>query len=154
MSALTKIEQAEGLDRISDRLQQRVLRVLRPRKLRDALHGVWLGHALHPALVQLPVGAWASSAILDLLPVRKPQASGQRHAATVLVGVGVASAVPAALTGTNDWAHLNSEQRRVGLVHAVANSIGLRLLHRVPGRAPDRAAPPRPYARTSSGSPP
>ncbi|MGA3526616.1 Rieske 2Fe-2S domain-containing protein [Melissospora conviva] len=125
MSALTKIEQAEGLDRISDRLQQRVLRVLRPRKLRDALHGVWLGHALHPALVQLPVGAWASSAILDLLPVRKPQASGQRHAATALVGVGVATAVPAALTGSNDWAHLNSEQRRVGLVHAAANSIGL-----------------------------
>lgn len=94
--------------------------MLRPQRVRDALHGVWLGHPLHPALVQLPVGAWTCSAILDLWP-------GQRRAATVLVAVGTATALPAALAGVNDWASLAREQRRVGLVHAIANGVGVLL---------------------------
>ncbi|MFD0822736.1 (2Fe-2S)-binding protein, partial [Micromonospora zhanjiangensis] len=83
---LTKLEQASGLDRTGDRLQETVRSVLRPRGLRDLLHGVWLGHPLHPALVQLPVGAWLSAAVLDLLP-------GNRRSATVLVAVGTAGAL-------------------------------------------------------------
>jgi nitrite reductase/ring-hydroxylating ferredoxin subunit len=117
---LTKIERASGLDRVGDRLQHAVWALLPGKRVKDALHGVWLGHPLHPALVQLPVGAWVSSAILDLLP-------GQRRAATVLVAVGTASALPAAISGANDWASLSREQRRVGLVHAMANALGLSL---------------------------
>ncbi|WP_184539567.1 Rieske (2Fe-2S) protein [Micromonospora polyrhachis] len=119
-SMLTKLERASGLDRVGDRIQSGVFAVLRGQRVRDFLHGVWLGHPLHPALVQLPVGAWVSGAILDLLP-------GQRRAATVLVAVGTASAVPAALAGANDWASLSREQRRVGLVHAMANTVGMAL---------------------------
>ena len=78
---LTKVEQAAGLDRTGDRLQRVVLSTLRPRRLRDLLHGVTLGHPLHPAMVQVPVGAWISAAVLDLMP-------GQRRPATVLVGLG------------------------------------------------------------------
>lgn len=111
---LTRLEQAAGLDRLGDPLQRVVLRVLRPQALRDALHGVWLGHPLHPAIVLVPVGAWMSAALLDLLP-------GQRRAATTLVGVGVASALPSAVAGANDWAGLSPDQRRVGLVHATGN---------------------------------
>ncbi|MEE6258217.1 Rieske (2Fe-2S) protein [Plantactinospora sonchi] len=117
---LTRLEQAAVLDRAGDRLQRGVLAVLRPQRVRDVLHGVWLGHPLHPALVQLPVGAWVSAAILDLLP-------GQRRAATALVGVGTAAALPAALSGLNDWASLAREQRRVGMVHAIANGVGVLL---------------------------
>jgi nitrite reductase/ring-hydroxylating ferredoxin subunit len=40
------------------------------------------------------------------------------------VAVGTVGALPAALAGANDWAELTREQRRVGLVHAVANGIG------------------------------
>ena len=29
--------------------------------VRDALHGVWLGHPLHPAIVLLPLGSWISA---------------------------------------------------------------------------------------------
>lgn len=111
---LTRLEHASGLDRWSDRLQRIVQGALRPRAVRDALHGVWLGHPLHPVLVQVPVGAWISSAVLDALP-------GQRRGATVLLALGTASAVPAALAGANDWAALDREQRRVGLVHAAGN---------------------------------
>ncbi|MEV6812478.1 Rieske 2Fe-2S domain-containing protein [Micromonospora sp. NPDC051296] len=117
---LTKIEQASGLDRIGDRLQRVVQGVLRPQRVRDALHGVWLGHPMHPAMVQVPVGAWMSAAVLDLMP-------GQRRAATTLTAIGTVSAVPAAVAGLNDWAALARDQRRVGLVHAASNTVGLAL---------------------------
>ncbi|WP_422772691.1 Rieske 2Fe-2S domain-containing protein [Plantactinospora sp. WMMC1484] len=115
---LTRLEQATGLDRTSERVQQVVAAAIRPQRLRDVLHGVGLGHPLHPALVQLPIGAWVSSAVLDLMP-------GQRRAATTLVAAGTASAVPAIVAGWNDWASLSREQQRVGLVHALANGVGL-----------------------------
>ena len=115
---LTRIEQAAGLDRVGDRLQRNVQRRIRSERVRDLLHGVWLGHPLHPAAVQVPLGAWLSAAVLDLLP-------GQRRAATTLVGVGTAAAIPAAIAGANDWASLTREQRRIGLVHALTNTVGL-----------------------------
>lgn len=117
---LTKLEQASALDGVGDRLQRLIQATIRPRRVTDLLHGVWLGHPLHPALVQVPIGAWMSAAILDLLP-------GQRRAATALIGVGTASALPAAITGLNDWAALSREQRRVGLVHALSNTTGVAL---------------------------
>ncbi|MEH0842475.1 Rieske 2Fe-2S domain-containing protein [Micromonospora sp. CPCC 205711] len=117
---MTKIEQNAKLDRFGDRLQRVVQGTLRPQRVRDLLHGVFLGHPLHPAMVQVPVGAWMSAAVVDLLP-------GQRRAATTLVALGTVSAVPAAVAGLNDWAALARDQRRVGLVHAASNSIGLAL---------------------------
>ncbi len=117
---MTKLEQASALDRVGDRLQRVVQSILRPQRVRDALHGVWLGHPLHPAMVQVPVGSWISAAVVDLLP-------GQRRAATALVALGTFSAVPAAVAGLNDWAGLARDQRRIGLVHAASNSIGLAL---------------------------
>jgi nitrite reductase/ring-hydroxylating ferredoxin subunit len=79
-----------------------------------------LGHPLHPSLVLLPLGAWLSAGILDALRING-------RAPTVLIGVGSAGAVPAAVTGLNDWSSLSREQRRVGLVHATANTIALGL---------------------------
>ncbi|MFG2054158.1 Rieske 2Fe-2S domain-containing protein [Micromonospora sp. NPDC048930] len=115
---VNKLEQASGLDRIGDRLQRVVQGALRGQRIRDLLHGVWLGHPLHPAMVQVPVGAWISAAVLDALP-------GQRRAATTLIGLGTVSALPSAVAGLNDWAALSRDQRRIGLVHASANVIGL-----------------------------
>jgi uncharacterized membrane protein len=117
---LTRLEHASALDPANDRLRRVVEAVIRPRRLRDALHGVWLGHPLHPAMVQVPVGAWLATAVLDALP-------GTRRAATVLVGVGTASALPTALAGLNDWSTLAREQQRVGLVHAASNTIAVSL---------------------------
>jgi nitrite reductase/ring-hydroxylating ferredoxin subunit len=88
--------------------------------VRDVLHGRWLGHPLHPALVQVPLGSWASAAVLDLLP-------GTRRASRVLIGLGVVSALPAATTGAVDWAELQKPQLRTGLVHAAANVAALGL---------------------------
>ncbi|MEU8472471.1 Rieske (2Fe-2S) protein [Streptomyces sp. NPDC029006] len=99
---------------------------------RDALHGRWLGHPVHPLMVQVPIGSWLSAAVLDLRPVRSPGSA-------LLIGVGLATAAPAALAGAVDWAELHPQQQRVGLVHALANTAavglyGASLVRRLQGR--------------------
>jgi hypothetical protein len=85
--------------------------------VRDALRGRWLGHALHPLLTDVPIGAWTSSLILDLIG-----GSSAEQAADLLVAVGVAAAGPTALTGWADWGETKTiEQRRIGIVHAASN---------------------------------
>jgi nitrite reductase/ring-hydroxylating ferredoxin subunit len=116
---LDRVESAQALDRIADPLRRVVSAVLKG-KLSDALHGVWLGHPLHPGLVPSALGAWLSAGVLDAT-------GGDERSATILVAMGSASAVPVATTGLNDWASLSREQRRVGLVHATGNTIALSL---------------------------
>lgn len=48
-------------------------------------------------------------------------------AAGALVAAGIATALPTALTGLADWSGLGRRARRVGLVHAAANNLGLAL---------------------------
>jgi len=119
---LARLERTRSLDRISDPLRDAVAALVGKARLEDALHGTWLGHPLHPAAVQFPVGAWISATVLDLLPGRQ-----HRRSATALLAIGTASALPAAVTGAVDWTGLSATQRRVGLVHAAANSIALGL---------------------------
>ncbi|BEP15207.1 hypothetical protein acdb102_35180 [Acidothermaceae bacterium B102] len=111
---LDALENATTLDPVSDALTAAVRRLVRPQWLRDVLHGVWLGHPLHPVLVQVPVGAWTSAAVLDALP-------GTGTAPDTLIAVGLAGLVPALATGWTDWSELHPQQQRVGLVHAASN---------------------------------
>ena len=119
MQAISRLEQESRLDRVVS-AGQRAARLIRPGKLRDALHGVWLGHPLHPMLVQVPVGAWLSASVLDL-------ARGDERAARLLVATGLIAAVPAALAGAADWSEQHEQQMRVGIVHAVGNVVALGL---------------------------
>jgi nitrite reductase/ring-hydroxylating ferredoxin subunit len=112
-----RLERAEGLDRVVGPLQQ-VVRKIPPGRLRDALHGVWLGHPVHPVLVQVPVGAWMSAAFLDALGE-----DGARH----LIGLGLLASVPAAVAGSADWAEQHEQQMRTGVVHAAANTAAITL---------------------------
>jgi nitrite reductase/ring-hydroxylating ferredoxin subunit/uncharacterized membrane protein len=117
---LTKLEQARALDPVSDKLQTAVQAATKPQGVRDFLHGTWLGHPLHPVLVQAPVGAFISAAVLDLIP-------GGRRAATTLIGFGTAAALPAMAAGLMDWSSMTKDRQRVGLVHAAANTVALGL---------------------------
>src|SRR5215218_2321600 len=93
--------------------------------VKDALSGTWLGHALHPVLTDLPIGTWTSAVLLDWLG---GEASGD--AADRLVALGIAFALPAAATGITEWADAepaSDEVRRVGVVHAAANTGALAL---------------------------
>jgi nitrite reductase/ring-hydroxylating ferredoxin subunit/uncharacterized membrane protein len=120
MRMMTRLEEARSLDPVSDLLQAAVQAVAKPQLLRDLLHGSWLGHPLHPVLVQLPVGSFLSAAVLDLLP-------GRSRAASTLIAVGAAGVAPAVAAGLLDWSQMTRDRRRVGLVHASANAVAVGL---------------------------
>ena len=130
--SVTALEDAEPLDRVAGPVRAGVQRLLGDGAVRDALHGVWLGHPLHPVLVQVPIGAFMSAAILDLLP-------GEGKAADALIGAGILASGPAAAAGFADWSQMHEQQQRVGVVHAAANSVatllyGASLVARLRGR--------------------
>ena len=115
-TALARLEQVRGLDPAAEALAGAVQRSVPGPAVADALHGVWLGHPVHPLIVQVPLGAWLSAAVLDALP-------GNGDAARRLVGLGLLASPVATAAGLADWAELEPEQRRVGLVHAAANAL-------------------------------
>jgi nitrite reductase/ring-hydroxylating ferredoxin subunit/uncharacterized membrane protein len=114
LNAVSRLEDSRWLDPLVTGVRRAVNSVVRVPWLRDVLHGVPLGHPLHPLAVQVPLGAWTSAAVLDAVP-------GSERAAAILIGVGAVSVVPSALAGLTDWSDLHEQQQRVGLVHAAAN---------------------------------
>jgi nitrite reductase/ring-hydroxylating ferredoxin subunit/uncharacterized membrane protein len=118
MQLISRLEHDSRLDKAVT-AGQRAARLIRPGKVRDMLHGVWLGHPLHPVLVQVPVGAWLSASMLDVL--------GDRRSARRLAAAGLAAAVPAAVAGAADWSEQHEQQMRVGVVHAAANLVAMSL---------------------------
>ena len=119
-AAVESVERATGLDPAVAATKKAVDAALPSATVRDALHGVWLGHPLHPAIMLVPLGSWISASVLDLLPRR-----GTQGAAQTLVGLGVLGAVPTIAAGAADWTDLHPRQQRTGLVHAAANTAGL-----------------------------
>ena len=119
MRLISRLEQDSSLDAAVS-AGQRVARLIRPGKVRDALHGVWLGHPVHPTLVQAATGAWLSASILDLT-------GADEKAARRLVAAGIGAAVPAALAGAADWSEQHEQQMRVGVIHAAGNITALGL---------------------------
>lgn len=113
MPTVDRLEEATVLDAVVEP-GQKLVRLLKPGRLRDALHGVWLGHPLHPALVQAPIGAWTSAAVLELC-------GDDLRAVRHLVAAGLVGSVPAALAGAVDWGEQHEQQMRVGVVHALLN---------------------------------
>src|SRR3954462_1656181 len=87
--------------------------------VKNALHGVWLGHPLHPAITDVPVGSWTVAAALDLLELRGD--SNYRSGADFAVLLGLLSAVPAAISGATDWSDTQGKAQRVGAVHGMLN---------------------------------
>jgi nitrite reductase/ring-hydroxylating ferredoxin subunit len=120
LGVLDRIADLPTFDKAIEPARTAVSSLLRPQVVKDALHGTWIGHPLHPVLAQVPVGTWVSAGVLDLMPATRP-------AAAVLIGTGVAAAVPTALSGAADWSEQEIGVRRLGALHAVANSVALGL---------------------------
>ncbi len=123
------IEQQQWLEPTGDTLQQAIGKIARregpSRTVKDALHGVWLGHPLHPALTDLPVGSWSASLILDLLSLGGNRAL--RKGADAALGIGIVGAIASALPGLADWQETYGRERRVGLLHGLLNTAALTL---------------------------
>ena len=118
--AMKRLEEAEALDQPAEKLAGWVHQATRPRLVKNTLSGTWLGHRFHPLLVALPIGFWTGALVFDLVATRRA-----RWAADVLVGSGVAAAVPTAAAGLADWSDTFGGARRVGLVHASCNTLAL-----------------------------
>ncbi|WP_210508872.1 Rieske 2Fe-2S domain-containing protein [Naasia sp. SYSU D00057] len=116
------VEEAEFLDAPAGAASRAVTRLLPPGRPKDLLSGTWLGHALHPALVVVPIGSWAGALYLDLRG-RQTDRTGARR----LVGMGAAAALPAIAAGVSDWSDTLGAERRVGFVHALVNNTSLLL---------------------------
>jgi nitrite reductase/ring-hydroxylating ferredoxin subunit/uncharacterized membrane protein len=115
-----RIASIEALDAPGKAIAQQIRNLLPAGGgVKDVLSGTRTGHALHPLLTDVPIGAWTSATLLDLVGGR-----ASRPAATKLIGVGLAAAAPTAWAGWADWADTepgNDPVRRVGMVHAIAN---------------------------------
>src|SRR5258708_17378214 len=84
------------------------------------MHGVWLGHPLHPALVAVPLGAGTTAVTLDAAADANGD-PGMARAADLAIVVGLVGAVGSAVTGLTDWSETSGQSRRTGLVHGLMN---------------------------------
>lgn len=111
------------LDRVADLVQGAVgaayAALGRPgRTLKDLMHGSRvLGHPLHPAVTDVPIGAWAVGVVADYVAhftARIPTQAGD-----VALAVGLASALLAAITGLTDYHETYGHERRVATSHGL-----------------------------------
>jgi nitrite reductase/ring-hydroxylating ferredoxin subunit len=121
---IARLERAQALDKPAAAVRAVVQRVLKNRTLKDALHGVWLGHPLHPGLAAVAAGSFISATLLDT--VGRPVGGG-RAPSSFLIASGLVLTPPTAAAGWADWSESHEDQQRVGLVHATANVVGVGL---------------------------
>ena len=124
-SAVARIAAQPALDEIANPLSQAVVAAYRNAggvgtALKNALHGVWLHHPLHPALTGIPIGAWATTVALDVKAASSRDRAYQR-AADFALAVGLAGAVGSAVTGLTDWSETDGRAKRIGLLHGLLN---------------------------------
>jgi nitrite reductase/ring-hydroxylating ferredoxin subunit/uncharacterized membrane protein len=123
------LDQLTFLEPLSDALQQTIGKLLedggnQAKAAKDFLNGVWFEHPLHPAMTDIPIGAWTCATLLDVAGAGDDRLE---RAADTLIGVGCLGAVGAALTGLADWQDTYGKERRTGLAHATLNTAALAL---------------------------
>ncbi len=119
---LERIEHDDRLDPLVEKLEGVADAVAGSEVADDLLTGAWLGHALHPLMTDLPIGAWTSASLLDVLGGKR-----SRRAAAGLMAFGIVTAAPTIATGLAELRHIDPASRRVAGVHAATNSCALAL---------------------------
>jgi uncharacterized membrane protein len=119
---LRRLEDAPELDRAADRLEAAAEPVLRDPRVRAALEGDRIGHALHPLLTDFPLGMWMSANYIDVFGGRR-----SRGAALGLLAGGLVAALPTIASGLAEWRRTAGPSRRVGVAHAAVNGTGFLL---------------------------
>ena len=120
------VENQTWLDSLATPLQNWLLKLFgQPedpnRVVKNILNGTWLGHALHPVLTDIPIGAWSCTVVLDIASF-SAESNGIAQGADIAMAFGVLGATGAAVTGLTDWSDLDGTDRRVGLMHGLLNS--------------------------------
>jgi nitrite reductase/ring-hydroxylating ferredoxin subunit/uncharacterized membrane protein len=110
-------ERSPLLDRTGKTLTNFFARFVRAGTLKDLLAGTWLGHPLHPVLTDVPIGAWTGAMALDVFGGER-----SRGASNALVSLGIAGAIPTAVTGLSELADTSDRRERsLAAAHAVGN---------------------------------
>lgn len=112
--------------RVADALQPVIRKMLQSlgTDAKDALHGKWLGHPLHAALVALPIGAWTLAFLCDVAEIARGKRS---RPAEMAISVGLAGAVASAVTGLADWSEIDGRAKKIGLMHGTMNLVATAL---------------------------
>lgn len=95
-----------------------IFRPIRP--IKDLLHGRWLGHPLHGASTDLPIGVLLGVVVLDLV--------GQPAAADIVLLAAIVTMVLSALSGLADYADTDGTARTRATLHATLMVVALVLL--------------------------
>jgi nitrite reductase/ring-hydroxylating ferredoxin subunit len=82
----------------------------RRRPVKDALNGTWLGHPVHPAVTDVPIGAMTVATVLDF--------AGQGRAADLAIATGLAGMAASAATGAADAVDTYGRPQTLATVHA------------------------------------
>jgi nitrite reductase/ring-hydroxylating ferredoxin subunit/uncharacterized membrane protein len=90
--------------------------------LRNIAHGTWvLGHPLHPALTDVPLGAWTVGVIADYVALRTHVIPTQ--AGDIALIVGLLAAAGAVVTGYTDFHETYGLERRAALSHGLVMTV-------------------------------
>jgi nitrite reductase/ring-hydroxylating ferredoxin subunit/uncharacterized membrane protein len=124
------ISSQDWLDGVADKIQPAWKGIFEAggdvgRVAKDFLHGVWLGHPLHPVITDVPVGSWTMAQVLDIVSVASGEDKHMDQAADIALFTGILGAGAAAVTGMADWSETEGSRRRVGMAHALLNVAGL-----------------------------
>src|SRR6266498_3996158 len=115
------IRKQAWLEPVADALQGAVGGVYRVlgapgRVLKNVLHGTFvLGHPLHPAATDIPLGAWIVGTALDWWYIASDDFSYK--AGDVALGVGLAGALVSVLSGYTDYHETFGHERRTATAH-------------------------------------
>ena len=99
---------------VNHRWLKALFRPIRP--VKDLLNGTWLGHPLHPAITDVPIGAFVVAIVLDL--------AGQRDGALLAVIVGNVAFVASAVTGLADYTDTDGRARTRATIHGTLMVVG------------------------------
>lgn len=109
---------ARPLGDFNHRWLSATFRPIRP--VKDLLNGTWLGHPLHSAATDVPIGTLVASVVLDLLD--------QRVGADVALVLTVLFMVAAAVAGAADYVDTDGTARVRATLHSTLMVVGLVVL--------------------------
>jgi|SRR5579885_688167 nitrite reductase/ring-hydroxylating ferredoxin subunit/uncharacterized membrane protein len=120
------IARMSWLDKLSTPLQKWIAKLYgQPQRpsyaIKDILNGVWLGHPLHPVLVTVPLGAWTTTLLLDMVWL-SDEDEGIARGADMTMWLGLGGAITSAVTGATNWIDTDGPEQRTGMLHALLNS--------------------------------
>ncbi|MDQ3870274.1 MAG: Rieske 2Fe-2S domain-containing protein [Chloroflexota bacterium] len=106
---------ARPLGEFVQRIVKALFRPVRP--LKDFLNGTWLGHSVHVALTDFPIGAFTVLIVFDVL--------GRADAALLTLGFGILTTIATAVAGYADYADTDGAPRDRATLHSTLMVVAL-----------------------------